>query len=282
MAVRPERVPAEEVRQRMLDAGRELAAEDGAALTIEHLRLEEVIQRARVPRSSVYRLWPYKDDFLDDLLVYLAGPGSWYRGSGTFDPETLGIVKGVVADNAGLLATPEGRRAVLCEATRLAAGRNYEAFSESLTWRLHMALAATLGSTRADETRQKIAAAMEEWQARSRQAQCVMYEYLKDALGLRERDPARTVEHMVLAGGIMIQSFALRNIQSAAAGGDPSAAEVGELLNRPVPGPGLDGRPAAWSLAAYCYLAVLDAFLEPDPDWSPPEGRPAPGSPPDA
>lgn len=277
MTVRPGRVPAEEVRQRMLDAGRELAVEAGAALTIEHLRLEEVIQRARVPRSSVYRLWAYKDEFIDDLLVYLAGPGSWYQGSGTFDPQTLDIVRQVIAANASRLATPEGRRAVLCEATRLGAGRHYEAFTGSLTWRLHMALSATLGSTRSDETRQKIAAALEEWQARSRQAQCELYEYLKGALGLRERDPARTVEHMVLAGGIMIQSFALRTVQTAAAGDDPRAAEVAELLSRPVPGPGLDGRPAAWSLAAYCYLAVLDAFLEPDPDWSPPE---TPGAPP--
>ena len=46
MTARPERVPAEEVRQRMLEAGRKLADEAGAALTIEHLRLEEVIQRA--------------------------------------------------------------------------------------------------------------------------------------------------------------------------------------------------------------------------------------------
>src|SRR6516164_7519707 len=72
MTARPERVAAEEVRQRMLDAGRELALEAGAALTIEHLRLEEVIQRARVPRSSVYRLWPYREDYTDDLLCYLA------------------------------------------------------------------------------------------------------------------------------------------------------------------------------------------------------------------
>src|SRR6201989_3626281 len=96
MTGRPERVPAEEVRQRMLDAGRELAVEAGAALTIEHLRLEEVIQRARVPRSSVYRLWPYKDDYIDDLMVYLAGPGSWFRSNGAFDPETIDIVRKIL------------------------------------------------------------------------------------------------------------------------------------------------------------------------------------------
>lgn len=274
MAVRPERVPAEEVRQRMLDAGRELAVEAGAALTIEHLRLEEVIQRARVPRSSVYRMWPYKDDYIDDLLAYLAGPGSWFQASGAFDPETLSLVSAVITGNRHLLDTPEGRWAVLCEATRVGAGRNYQAFSESLTWRLHMALVATLGSTRSGEARQKIAAALEDGQSKSRESQVQLYEYLMRELGLRVRDPARTIEHMVLAGGIMIQSFALRNIQTKAADGDPDAAAVAELLNRPVPGPGLDGTPAPWTLAAFSYLALLDGFLELDPAWSPPE---APG-----
>ena len=90
MTARPERVPAEEVRQRMLDAGRELALEAGAALTIEHLRLEEVIQRARVPRSSVYRMWAYREDYIDDLLSYLAGSGSWF--SDRSDPRARDVL----------------------------------------------------------------------------------------------------------------------------------------------------------------------------------------------
>jgi AcrR family transcriptional regulator len=270
MAVRPERVAAEEVRQRMLDAGRELALEAGAALTIEHLRLEEVIQRARVPRSSVYRLWPYKEQYIDDLLCYLAGPGSWFSGGGAFDPETFAIIEKVIAQNGHLLGTMDGRRAVVCEAARLGTARNYQAFSESLTWRLHVALLATLGSTRTGEARRKIAAALEDGQTKSRQSLVALYEYLKIALGLRERDPARTVEHMVVASGVMIQSFALRNIQVQASVGAPGADTVNELLNTPIPGPGLDGKPAPWTLAAYCYLALLDAFLELDPDWTPP------------
>src|SRR5215471_3289009 len=144
MTARPERVPAEEVRQRMLDAGRELALEAGAALTIEHLRLEEVIQRARVPRSSVYRMWPYKEDYIDDLLCYLAGPGSWFSDRVVFDPETFAVIEGVLTDNKQLLATTAGRRALLCEVVRLATARNYDALSESKAWRLHTALIATL------------------------------------------------------------------------------------------------------------------------------------------
>ena len=105
MMARPERVPAEEVRKRMLDAGRELAIEAGAALTIEHLRLEEVIQRARVPRSSVYRLWAYRDEYIDDLLCYLAGAGSLFGNRPVFDPETFSIASKVLADNRHLLAS---------------------------------------------------------------------------------------------------------------------------------------------------------------------------------
>src|SRR5579863_1028412 len=99
MTARPERVAAEEVRQRMLDAGRELALEAGAALTIEHLRLEEVIQRARVPRSSVYRLWSFREEYIDDLLCYLAGPGSWFSDRTVFDPDTFAVAKGMLDGN---------------------------------------------------------------------------------------------------------------------------------------------------------------------------------------
>src|SRR6201996_3224785 len=87
MTARPERVPAEEVKRRRLAAGRDRANEAGAALTIEHLRLEEVIQRARVPRSSVYRLWAYREEYIDDLLCYLAGAGSVFGDRTVFDPE---------------------------------------------------------------------------------------------------------------------------------------------------------------------------------------------------
>src|ERR1700723_1584334 len=119
MTARPERVPAEEVRQRMLDAGRELALEAGGGLTIEHLRLEEVIQRARGARRSVYRLWAYREEYIDDLLCYLAGAGSEFSDRPVFDPETLAITKQMLDDNRHLLATPDGRRALMREGVRL-------------------------------------------------------------------------------------------------------------------------------------------------------------------
>lgn len=277
MAVRPERVPTEEVRRRMLEAGRDLATEAGAALTIEHLRLEEIIQRARVPRSSAYRVWPYREDYIDDLLCHLAGAGSWFNERPVFDPETFTVLKRVLDDNTELLGSPAGRRALLCEVVRLTIARNYQALTESSAWRLYMALATTLGSTGSGEARGKIAAALEDAQRVSRESLVAVFGSLAEVLGLRLRNPAATVEHMQLAGGLAVQSMALRNVQVRAAAGDTGeAAWVDALLNTPLPGPGLDGRPAEWTLAALAYLGVVDAFVELDPDFTPPAPQPAP------
>jgi AcrR family transcriptional regulator len=285
MTARPERVPAEEVRQRMLDAGRELALEAGAALTIEHLRLEEVIQRARVPRSSVYRMWAYREDYIDDLLAYLAGMGSWFNDRPVLDTGSSGDVRQILGENARLLGTLAGRRALLCEVTRVTVTRNYRALTESMPWRLHMALVATLGSTRSGEARMRIAAALEDSQRRSREWLVALLGQLEGVLGLRLRDPARTLDHVALAGGLLVQAMALRNVQVQAAAGAPEGpgmapapdtAMVNSLLNDPIPGPGLHGKPAEWTLAAFSYLGVVDAFMELDPDFTAPGGPPLP------
>jgi hypothetical protein len=267
MAARAERVPAEAVRQRMLDAGRELALAAGAALTIEHLRLEEVIQRARVPRSSVYRLWAYREEYIDDLLCYLAGAGSAFSDRPLFDPETLTATKQALDQNRHLLATPDGRRAIMREVVRITATANYLALTESPEWRLHMALVATLGSTRTGEARKLIAATLEQAQQRTRESLVAMFEYVAGEIGLRLRDPAWSASHLQLAGGLLVQSMALRNLQVQAADGAPEAAVVDALLNAPVPGPGLTGEPVDWTLTAFAYLGVFEAFVELDPDW---------------
>jgi AcrR family transcriptional regulator len=275
MAVRPERVPAEEVRRRMLDAGRDLALEAGAALTIEHLRLEEVIQRARVPRSSVYRLWSFREEYIDDLLCYLAGPGSLFNDRTVFDPDTFAVANEVLDGNRHLLATQEGRRALLREVVRVAVTRNYQALTESVPWRLHMALIATLGSTRSGEARRLIAAALEEAQQQSRESMVFLFEYLAAEIGMRLRDPAWSASHLMLAGGMLVQALALRNLQAQAADGTPQQTVVDALLNAPLPGPGLAGPagpPANWTLVAYAYMGLVEGFVELDPDWVPPAG----------
>ena len=243
----------------------------------------------------MYRLWAYREQYTDDLLCYLAGPGSSFADRTVFDPETVTVIGRALAENMHRLATPDGRRALMCEVVRLSVARNYAALTESLQWRLQMALMATLGSTRSGEARQHIAAALEDSQRRSRESLVDVLEQITQVLGLRLRSPAYTLDHVQLAGGLLVQSLALRNVQVQAARGTADSAGpdagpgasagldgvdgvgtasdtalVNGLLNVPVPGPGLDGKPVEWTLAAFAYLGVIDSFIELDPDFVPP------------
>ena len=185
-----------------------------------------------------------------------------------FDPETYTEVTRLLTEHKQLLATMEGRRALLREIVRVVVECNYRALAGNHAWRLHSALAATLGATRGSEARKKIAVALEETQSRTRDLLVELFGYLVETLGLRMRDPARTVEHFQMASSMLVQSLAMRNAQVQAAIGDTAeAAQVNDLLNAPLPGPGLDGEPTEWSLAAVAYLGVLDAFIELEPDW---------------
>ncbi len=151
-----------------------------------------------------------------------------------------------------------------------------------------MALIATLGSTRTGEARKRIAAALEDSQRQSREMMVAVLVQLVGLVGLRPRHPAYTLDHMALAGGLLVQSLALRNVQIQAAIGAPEGpgmasasdtAVVDGLLNDPIPGPGLDGEPAEWTMAAFAYLGVLDAFMELDPDFKVRGAQAAPGWP---
>ena len=192
-------------------------------------------------------------------------------GRAVFDPETFTAVSRLLAEHEPLMATMEGRRALLREIVRVVVARNYHVLAGNHAWRLHSALAATLGATRGSDARKKIAVALEETQSRTRDLLVELFGYLVETLGLRLRDPARTVEHFQMAGSMLVQGLATRNAQVQAAIGDTGeAAQVDNLLNAPLPGPGLDGEPAEWTLAAFAYLGVLDAFIELDPDFVPP------------
>jgi hypothetical protein len=230
-------------------------------------------------------MWAYRDDYIDDLLSYLAGMGNSFGARPVLDTGSFSDVEQIIAKNASLLGSLEGRRALLCEVTRVTVTRNYQALTESMPWRLHMALVATLGSTRSGEARKRIAAALEDSQRRSREWLVAVLGQLEGALGLRLRNPAHTLDHVALAGGLVVQSLALRNVQVQAAAGAPEGpgmartadtAMVNGLLNDPIPGPGLQGEPAGWTLAAFAYLGVVDAFMELDPDFTLPGGPPLP------
>lgn len=255
---RRRRLAAADVRDRMLAAAREIVAKTGVSVRVEDLSLEQVIQHARVPRSSVYRIWPYKEDFLDDLLCHLAGP-DWLGGT-AFDEQTIEIVRQVVADNRHRLGTAAGRREVLCEAVRLGVRRNLQAVVDSRERRIFTALGATLDSLRDNEVRQRVRAELERTELNLLTKMTEFYRDVTTALGLRPRHPSYTLQHLAAAGAALVEGFALR-ARVAAEG------TFADVIGGPLPGPGLDGQVADWTPAAIAFLGLLDTYLEPDPDF---------------
>jgi hypothetical protein len=105
-----------------------------------------------------------------------------------------------------------------------------------------MALMATLGSTRSGMARRRIAAALEASQRRSRESLVAVLAHISQVVGLRLRDPAYTLDHVQLAGGLLVQSMALRNVQVQAAMGTADAVLDGAGLNGALAGSdSLDG-----------------------------------------
>ena len=133
----------------MLTTARDLVLAFGVTVSLEDLSLEDVIRHAGVPRSSVYRIWPYKGDFVDDLLCHMAGP-DWF-GAAAFDQDTIDLALKVAADHEQMLGTPGGRRAVVLEAARQAVLRYFRAIVTSREWQIYIALVATAGSARDDQ-----------------------------------------------------------------------------------------------------------------------------------
>jgi AcrR family transcriptional regulator len=257
---------AADVRARMLAAAQEIVAKTGVTVRVEDLSLEQVIQYARVPRSSVYRIWPYKEDFLDDLLCHLAGP-DWLGGT-AFDEQTIAIVTQVVADNRHRLGTAAGRREVLCEAVRQGVRRNLQAVIDSRERRIFTALGATLDSLRDADVRQRVQAELERTEINLLTRMSEFYRDITAALGLRPRRPEYTLQHIAAAGAALVEGFALRArvvVEPRTQGQEWTFADV---IRGPLPGPGLDGQVVGWSSAAIAFLGLIDMFLEPDPDFT--------------
>lgn len=275
-ANRKRRLSADEVRNRMLAAAQAIVLDLGMTVSLEDVSLEDVMRRAEVPRSSVYRLWPYRGDFIDDLLCHMAQP-DWVELTPAGQQSALDVAREVARANEGLLGTAEGRRAVSREASRLAVLQNLRDLLGAKGWTFYFALASTVDYVRDPHARARIAAALEQAEVARIRGLAGFYREVAEAFGLRPRTGYR-FEHLALAGGAMLQGLMLRMVVSRNTGTEPAPPAEGawtldSLINDPLPGPGLDTPVAEWSFAAGAYLALFESILEPDPDFVP--GDPA-------
>ena len=268
---RRKRIPAAEVRERMLQAAQDIVLETGVTISLEEMSLEDVMRRAEVPRSSVYRLWPYKGDFVDDLLCRLAEPDWAGTAQQAKQQRALDVAWEVVNANQGMLTTCDGRRAVLREAVQRAVAASFQDMAADPAWPVYMALTSTVGSVRDPQARAKIAGALEEFERQRVDSLVRFFEKISGVLGLRLRDGFR-FEHLVVATGSLMQGLLLRTLivrhtkETAPRTSVATGWSLDQTVNAPVPMPGLDGEAADWSLVAIAYLGIVETITEPDPD----------------
>jgi AcrR family transcriptional regulator len=253
---RRQRLASDEVKRRMLDAARdEIDDWGGLAVSLERLNLEEVIQRARVPRTSVYRVWERKEDFLTDVLCDLAGPSR--HGTAAFSGDTLRLVRDTYAEHLDMLSTPEQRRLLVAELCRVGVEQNFQDISNSPEWRNYLTLTVTALSYPDAEARAQIIGKLLEAEQVFIGRMGRFYETMGFAIGFRMK-PGATYEQLAAAGAAVVEGLAMRQFINP------------EMVHSSVTRPALGGD-AEWTIAAAAFHGIIDSLIELVGNWTPPD-----------
>lgn len=259
---RQPRLTQAQVQQRLLDTGGRMVAGSGLTVGLDHLRYEEVIVHAGVPRSAAYRCFPTKDAFYARLLCTLAD-SSW-AGVAAFDPQTISVAVRTVVQRRSELGTPDGRAAVMMDACRLAAERNFRSLVTAPGWRTYIALNASLLSMPDGEVKTDLAAALSRAETKFIDLMASFYRAMGTVIGVRLRPEfGDDYRSMAALSAAVLEGLGLRhalNPEVTSARYRCAPFDIGT----PSPDTGTD-----WSLGAIGYAAIIHSMSEPDPDWEP-------------
>ncbi|MFB2586611.1 TetR/AcrR family transcriptional regulator [Herbiconiux liukaitaii] len=252
---RRSRLSAAEVRRRVLDAALDRVQGIGLTIGFEHIVMDDLIREAGVPRSSTYRLWDSKESFVADLLIEIASDTSKRLA----DDETLEICERILFANIDALADVEGRRKVMNEVIRVALEHNFRAVISSVAWQSYVGLSATLLSNMESSAREEIEGALRGGSAEFIDRMAEFYRWFSLMLGYRLKeewgDDYRPYAVVISA---VVEGLGLRRL------GNP------DLVDADFPGPAsvtLGADESGWRLPAIALVAILEYFVEEDPDY---------------
>ncbi|MDT0202947.1 TetR/AcrR family transcriptional regulator [Nocardioides sp. AE5] len=204
-AERRARIPAEEARRRILEAGLRAFRETGLTVGIGGVGFEDVIKAADVSRTAAYRAWKDRDAFLADL--YLAVVEEASQTQHVFSSGASGSLAAAVAASADLLATADGRRALLVEICRVGASRNFTDLHASAGFQTVLGIVASLGSVE-PEHRDLAEAILARTEVAFVERLSTFYRDVAAVFGCRPR-PGITFDDIAVIGGSFIQGTAL-------------------------------------------------------------------------
>ncbi|MEJ7648286.1 MAG: hypothetical protein WKF57_04420 [Nakamurella sp.] len=265
---RQPRLSQANVQERLLDTGSRMVAGAGLTVGLDHLRYEEVIVHAGVSRSAAYRCFPNKDAFHARLLCTLAD-SSW-AGVAAFDAQTISVAVRTVVRRRAELETPAGRSAVMMDACRLAAERNFCSLVTSPGWRTYIALNAALLSMPDGAVRTDLAAALSSAETKFIDLMASFYRAMGKVIGMRLRPEfGDDYRSMAALSAAVLEGLGLRHVLNPGVTSVRFATAPFDIGGPDSAAAGTDGADTGWSLGAIGYAAIISSMSEPDPDWEP-------------
>ncbi|MFB2556765.1 response regulator transcription factor [Herbiconiux liangxiaofengii] len=235
------------VRERVLGAGVDLVESIGLARALADLRLENVIRTAEAPRSTVYRIWRTKDQYLADLLVVIA------RRSADRLSEigTIELLRGLVKTEALTHQDGLSTRQRVVEILRQSAEQNYYAVMDSVSWQNFILLSAASVGSLPKPVGRRIERELLEGSAKFVREMSAYYELLVRSLGYKMKaEYKNNYELFAVLCASMIEGLALRHISN------PSVTD--NYFSGPAAS---DQTSDDWSVAALGLLALFDQFF---------------------
>ncbi|MBF4461571.1 MULTISPECIES: TetR/AcrR family transcriptional regulator [unclassified Rathayibacter] len=240
---RPSRLPREEVRSRLLDAALSVVRAEGLRVGVGHLALEDVIRSAGVSRSTVYRIWPTRQDFYDELIAAIPERVLTSR----LDQSSLTEGDSYLHRHIAPTASPEQRRQIVAASVSMAIEANFENVFSSQTWRNFLALSGAVDSHE-EPARSAIHEALRARQTHFIENMAKYYRHTFAEAGLRLR-PGYDYAAFASAVAAFVEGLCIARVAAP------------ELVTGPVDA----SRPESPSLVVAGVLMLLDGFSEPVP-----------------
>ncbi|WP_157225125.1 hypothetical protein [Nocardia thailandica] len=265
---RPRRMSAEDVRREMLATARDLVHENGLTVSLQHISMDYIVAAAGVARSAAYRIWPRREEFLDELLLQLASDPE--SAPSVHDPETLHTalrtLREALTADPELLKDAAMRRAIVIEMCRNGANVNYDNVVRRQHWRTYIALSATALSY-AEPLGARLQEAIAVNEAKYVASMARFYELVGAVVGRRVREEFSATANgesafgkVAATGSAMMEGLVLRSITTPDIGSVPDLAEWLRVSD-----PFGTGNPQPWSAPAIAFTGMFMAMTEPVP-----------------
>ncbi|MBV8463133.1 MAG: hypothetical protein JO368_07555 [Acidimicrobiales bacterium] len=245
----------------MLRAGRELLWEEGLAVGAEHVTFSRVFARleategVRVTHASVIkRIWRNQEAYQTAVVARLAAADQWNVGK-QLDAQLVWAIDSIEPDAE---ASDEARWRAAIKVVRTGGAATFDSVVRSRVWPRFAGIWALAMADSDCERMAPIVAALTEGERRDARRFEGTYAAALDILGLRVRFPFTLHQFSVLLGAYT-EGSAIRD-------------RVDSTMSQPIERPtGPAGEAEAWTPFTVGLEALTRAFLEVDPDWTPPD-----------